>query len=284
MILFKQTNTIKTFLLEQKEKGKTIGFIPTMGALHQGHLSLINQSVKENDITVCSIFINPIQFNNKKDFELYPVEIEKDLKKLEENNCTIAFVPNEKEIYADENIQKQTFDFNGLDKYMEGLHRPGHFNGVAIVVKRLFEICVPNNAYFGEKDFQQLRIIQHLVNAFNLKVNIVPCEIYREKNGLAMSSRNQRLSTTEKEIASSIYKNLTEAKKDFASGIPLIVTKKRMIKNFLANKLFSIDYVEYADSKSLRPIQNYKETKQCVLCVAIYVNDVRLIDNITIFL
>jgi len=283
MLIFKHTNAIKSYLSKKKGNGETVGFIPTMGALHQGHLSLIDQSVKENNITVCSIFVNPSQFNNKKDFENYPIDIEEDIKKLEKHNCTIVFIPNVDEIYPDENFKLQTFDFNGLDKYMEGAHRPGHFNGVAVVVKRLFEICIPHKAYFGEKDFQQLRIIQHIVNIHNMNIEVVPCKTYREPNGLAMSSRNRRLSEEEKEVASSIYKILTKAKKDFLSGIPLKTTKKKMTEQFLANKLFSVDYIECADSNSLRPIQDYNETTQCILCIAVYVNDVRLIDNISVF-
>ncbi len=283
MMLFKHTNAIKSYLYKKKGEGETIGFVPTMGALHQGHLSLINQSVKENDITVCSIFVNPSQFNNKKDFENYPTDIDDDIKKLEKHNCSIVFVPSVDEIYPDENLKHQAFDFNGLDKYMEGAHRPGHFNGVATVVKRLFEICIPHRAYFGKKDFQQLRIIQHVVNIHNMNTDVVPCEIYREPNGLAMSSRNRRLGEEEKEVASSIHKVLTEAKKDFLSGISLERTKKKMTEQILANRLFSVDYIEFADSKSLRPIQNYNETTQCILCIAVYVNEVRLIDNISVF-
>jgi pantoate--beta-alanine ligase len=283
MLIFKHTNAISSYLSKEKGNGKTIGFVPTMGALHQGHLSLINRSVKENNITVCSVFINPSQFNNKKDFENYPIDIDEDIKKLEKHNCTIVFIPSVDEIYPNENLKHQSFDFKGLDKYMEGAHRPGHFNGVAVVVKRLFEICIPHNAYFGEKDFQQLRIIQHVVSIHKMNTSIVPCEIYRELNGLAMSSRNRRLSKKEKEEASSIHRIMTEAKKEFLSGIPLKTTKKKMTDQFLANKLFSIDYIEYADSKSLKPIQAYNETTQCILCIAVYVNDVRLIDNIGVF-
>jgi len=283
MMLFTHSNAINSYLSKEKEKGGSIGFVPTMGALHQGHLSLINQSVKENDITVCSIFVNPSQFNNKKDFENYPIDVDDDIKKLEKHSCSIVFVPSVDEIYPDEIFKHQSFDFNGLDKYMEGAHRPGHFNGVAMVVKRLFEICIPHRAYFGEKDFQQLRIIQHMVKILNMNTQVVPCEIYREPNGLAMSSRNRRLNEEEKEGASYIHKILTEAKKDFFSGIPLKTTKEKITEQFLANKLFSVDYIEYADSKSLKPIQNYNETTQCILCIAVNVNEVRLIDNISVF-
>ncbi len=283
MDIFKQSNKLQEFLADKKANGLSIGFVPTMGALHEGHLSLIKQAVEENDICVCSIFINPIQFNNSADFQSYPIDIQNDIKLLEKAGCNILFLPDEKEIYPSEEIKQQKFDFHGLDKYMEGAHRPGHFNGVAIVVKRLFEICIPHKAYFGKKDYQQLRIIEEMVKTHALPLEIIACDIMREESGLAMSSRNRKLKDEEKQEAAKIYACLKEAKENYKKGFSLKESKAVLGKNLQKINNSSIEYVEFADCINLQPITSFSETKNCILCVAVYVNKVRLIDNIILF-
>ncbi len=198
-------------ILSQLPKNKSLGFVPTMGALHQGHLNLVAKSVQENDFSICSIFVNPTQFNNTEDLEKYPNPLEKDLALLESVSCDIVFTPTKEAIYPEGFISK-SFNFGQLDKVMEGANRPGHFEGVAMVVSRLFELINPQNAYFGEKDFQQLAIIQSLVQQVAYPVNIVPCATVREHNGLAMSSRNMRLTDKQIKAATRIYKRLSELK------------------------------------------------------------------------
>ena len=213
MQLFSKITEIKEFLSFQKKNSLKIGFVPTMGALHEGHISLLEKAKKENDICVCSIFVNPIQFNNNEDLKKYPRNIESDILYLKSVGCDVLFLPSEEEMYPEPD--KTIYDFNGLDKYMEGTFRPGHFNGVAVVVKKLFDIVEPNKAYFGEKDFQQLSIIKYLTKALELPVTIVPCTTMRENDGLAMSSRNKLLTPEERNIAPIIYQTLNSAKKNY---------------------------------------------------------------------
>lgn len=281
MKIFYRITEIKTFLREIKKSGKTIGFVPTMGALHQGHLSLIENARKNNDIVVCSIFVNPIQFNNKTDLEKYPRPIEKDIKMLEGTKCDVVFIPSEKEMYPVPD--KSVFDFGMLDKVMEGKHRPGHFNGVAIVVKKLFEIIEPDNAYFGEKDFQQLSIIKKIVQLFDLKVKIIPCATLREKDGLAMSSRNIHLSPEERKSAANIYKILSEIK----NKIPFLSveeTKQWVEKEINATPFLQLEYIEIADSEKLQAIKDWKNCTNCRAFIAVKAGKTRLIDNMSILL
>ena len=215
MPIFYGKAALRDFLNSIKTPNSTIGFVPTMGALHQGHLSLMQQSLAENNATVVSIFVNPTQFNNPEDLKKYPRTLDEDLKKityLDQN--IIVFAPSVDDIYEGK-VVSVDFDFDGLENQMEGKFRPGHFNGVGTIVKRLFEIVTPTNAYFGEKDFQQLQIVKKMVTKNHLDVNIVSCEIYREANGVAMSYRNERLSASERENASIIYQTLLEAKEKF---------------------------------------------------------------------
>jgi pantoate--beta-alanine ligase len=211
MITFSKIVDTQTFLYQQKTNGLKIGFVPTMGALHEGHLELMRRAKQENDILVASIFVNPIQFNNKEDLKKYPRNLNRDAELLKSVGCDVLFAPDTKEMYPEGQISK-SYDFGDIEHVMEGSSRPGHFNGVGVVVSRLFEICIPHNAYFGEKDFQQLAIIKKLVDIENTRVNIVPCAIVREADGLAMSSRNVRLTDHEREIAPFIYQTLKMAK------------------------------------------------------------------------
>lgn len=277
MIVLKTIAETQSYLNSLREKNKTIGFVPTMGALHQGHLELLSRSKNENDISVCSIFVNPIQFNNPEDLIKYPRTFDDDCSKLESVNCDVLFAPDAKEMYPEEN-QKQ-YDFGLLEKVMEGKFRPGHFNGVAVVVKLLFDITEPHRAYFGEKDFQQLAIINAMVKQENLNIEIVPCAIVREKDGLAMSSRNVRLTAEERETAPIIYKTLTSVKKkrNTQSIAELNEWAAQQINNVPGMKL---EYFEIVDAENLQAIKSLDESPQTVACVATFLGAVRLIDNI----
>ena len=229
------------YLKTIKTTNSTIGFVPTMGALHQGHLALMQRSLKENDDTVVSIFVNPTQFNNTEDLEKYPRTLEEDVKKMRGlSDKIILYAPSVDDIYEG-NTMSQSFDFDGLENQMEGKFRPGHFNGVGTIVKRLFEIVTPTNAYFGEKDFQQLQIVKKMVEKNNLPVNVVGCPIFREENQLAMSSRNERLTSEERKEAAIIYKTLTEAKEVFQTKSPQ-ETIEFVENSFKDNEKFDLEY------------------------------------------
>ncbi len=260
------------------KKSKTVGFVPTMGALHKGHLSLIKQAKKENDLVIVSIFVNPTQFDNKKDLDKYPITIETDLKLLKKVKCDVVFIPSVKEIYS-ENIQSQNFDFGGIAHEMEGKFRDGHFDGVGTIVKRLFEIVKPNKAYFGEKDFQQLQIIKKLVEIENLPIEIIGCEIFREKDGLAMSSRNTRLTPEMRTAAPFIYKTLKKAKKKFGTESANKVTEW-VVKKFKKHPLLELEYFVIANEKDLKTIIKKEKNQHYRAFLAVFAGEIRLIDNI----
>jgi len=277
MKLFKTIKEIKENLSLQKVSGKTIGFVPTMGALHQGHLSLLENARKENDITVCSIFINPIQFNNKEDYNKYPRSTESDILILEKANCDFLFMPEESEMYPDDKIIN--YDLGGLDKYMEGAFRPGHFNGVAVVVKKLFDIVEPDNAYFGQKDFQQLAIIKYVVKQLKIPIQIIGCQTVRENDGLAMSSRNQRLTPEQRTLAPLIYKTLMKTKA--MAGSKDISDLKSLVEDEIGKcSLMKLEYFDIVDAETLQSIHNLENHKSVVACIAVYLGNVRLIDNV----
>lgn len=255
---------------------KTIGFVPTMGALHKGHLTLMQRAKDENDILIVSVFVNPIQFNNPEDLEKYPRDIDADSNKLESIGCDYLFYPKAEEVYAQEPTEE--FNFGNLDKVMEGEQRPGHFRGVAIIVSRLFNWINPNKAYFGEKDFQQLTIIKAMVNNLDLGVEIVACPIVREEDGLAMSSRNQRLSTSAREIAPRINAILRKSY-SLSENISISQIKSFVINEFKLVKDFELEYFEIVDAKTLEPITQRTENG-VVGCVALWLDGVRLIDVI----
>lgn len=263
-----------------KIEGKSIGFVPTMGALHEGHISLVEKCKKENDICVVSVFVNPTQFNNKEDLEKYPRNVEKDAELLKTVGTDIVFVPSVEEIYPEPDTRQ--FDFGQLDKVMEGKFRPGHFNGVAQVVSRLFDIVKPDKAYFGEKDFQQLAIIRNMVAQLNMPVEIVPMPIKREKSGLAMSSRNQRLSEQQKANAANIYKILSDSK-DLAKNRSVFDTIDYVINNINRIDSLDVEYFDVVDGDTLQSIKEWSDTEYAVGCIAVFCGEVRLIDNITYF-
>lgn len=280
MVVFHTINELQKGIRELNKSNGSIGFVPTMGALHKGHASLIEKCGEENDIIICSIFVNPTQFNDKTDLEKYPRTPEKDIELLKSAGCDILFMPSAEEIYPKNETANEPWkaiDFGMLDKVMEGKHRPGHFTGVAQVVYRLFEIAKPHKAYFGQKDFQQLAIIKHMTTALHLSIEIVPCEIIREKDGLAMSSRNVRLTEEERKIAPKIYELLCKAKEQSKTNSYAEV-KEIITKEFNAIAAFGLEYFEIADTKTLLPLT--EKTNAAIACVALKLDNVRLIDNI----
>ena len=281
MHIFYGNAALIDYLKSTKTSHSTIGFVPTMGALHQGHLSLMQQSLSENETTVVSIFVNPTQFNNPEDLAKYPRALEDDIRKIENLNPEIiVYAPSIEDIYEG-NPSSQFFDFDGLENQMEGKFRPGHFNGVGTIVKRLFEIVSPTNAYFGEKDFQQLQIVKKLVAKNNLKVTIKSCPIFREDSNLAMSSRNELLTSEEKQEASLIYKTLVDAKAKFETNSAATVAKW-VQKSFEKNPHFTLDYFQIADEATLLPCLTKNKNKKYRAFIAVFVNKVRLIDTISL--
>ena len=259
----------------------SIGFVPTMGALHQGHLSLLEEALLKNSIIITSIFVNPTQFNNPEDLAKYPRTLEKDIEKIKSiSDKIIVYAPSVDDIYEGQTVSKH-FDFDGLENQMEGKFRPGHFDGVGTIVKRLFEIVKPNFAYFGEKDFQQLQIIKKMVAKLEIPVTIIGCPIHREPNGLAMSSRNVRLSEAEKNEATIIFKTLTKAKKLFKTKSAKSVTDF-VLKTFNKNPNFELEYFQIADEDTLLPCIKKSKTKKYRAFIAVFVNNVRLIDTISL--
>jgi len=268
---------IKKYISEQKSRDISIGFVPTMGALHFGHISLINRAKQENDICICSIFVNPTQFNNKEDLLNYPRHIESDIKYLASVNCDILFAPSEKEMYPEPD--NTIYKLGGLDVVMEGKYRPNHFNGVAIIVKKLFDIIEPQKTYFGEKDFQQLAVIKYLVKEYSVPVEIISCPTYRETDGLAMSSRNIRLTKEERKVAPYIYKTLLKAK-DLSRKKNVNDIKQFVLKEFQKKPNLNLEYFEIVDKETLKNIEQFDDFNNCIGCIAVFLGKVRLIDNI----
>jgi len=279
MEVFDLIQTTSLWLDVRRMSGQSIGFVPTMGALHEGHIALVQRARAENDVVGCSIFVNPIQFNNPEDLEKYPRTLERDLEMLKEAGCDLVFVPSVKEMYPEPVTQK--YDFGALERVMEGKSRPGHFNGVAVVVKKLLDIFRPDRAYFGEKDYQQLCIIQALVNKTSLPVEIVPCPTIREGDGLAMSSRNRRLSDEERRVAPEIFTTLM-AVKDQAGKVPVAELKK-WASDRIAGFGMVIDYFEIAEAGTLQPVDNWHAGAPLRAFAACFLGNVRLIDNMEIF-
>ncbi len=277
MLIYHSRESIEAFLDAKKAEKYTIGFVPTMGALHSGHLSLIEISKRQNHLTVCSIFVNPTQFNNPNDLSQYPRTIDEDIAKLEAISCDILFLPEVKDVYPD-GQKADAFNFGSLENVMEGEHRPGHFNGVGTVISRFFDMIKPNRAYFGEKDYQQYAIINKLAEIKNYAVKIVPCPILRETDGLAMSSRNVRLTSEEREDAPLIHRALSFARANFANlnihELKVVVAK--IIEN---SPHLKVEYVEIADAKTLLPVTHNTNYQHLRIFIAVFAGRVRLIDN-----
>ena len=278
MEVFTSIQSLRSFLHQQRSLNKSIGLIPTMGALHEGHISLLNSAKSENDVTVCSIFVNPTQFNNSEDLAKYPRTLEQDFDMLENAGCSAVFAPSVEEMYPEPPVM--TFNFGSLETVMEGASRPGHFNGVGIVVSRLFNIIQADSAYFGQKDLQQVSVIRQMIADLAFPVKLVVCPTVREVSGLAMSSRNQRLSTAEKSLAPNIYQILTAAKDALLNGEAVENVRESAIKKFSELPEFTLDYVEIVAIKTLLPVSEIKTTGSTAICVAAFLGPVRLIDNI----
>ncbi|MEO2056720.1 MAG: pantoate--beta-alanine ligase [Flavobacteriaceae bacterium] len=278
MILFRKKSNLIIKLTNLKKNNFKIGLVPTMGALHKGHISLVERSIKENDYSIVSIFINPAQFNNKKDLKSYPKNLTKDCNYLDTiSSDIIIFAPEINDIY-DNNLSVKKFNFYGLDKFMEGKYRKGHFNGVATIVSYLFRLVKPNNAYFGKKDLQQLRIIQQLVIDNNIPVNVIGCETIREKDGLALSSRNIKLSKHYRKIASKVYEVINYVRINFAS-MSLVEIYTYVEKFFDNISEIKLEYFTIAESKFLQPVKEKMKNKQYRAFIAVKLDGVRLIDN-----
>ena len=278
MELVKTVNKLQGKLQQLHTLG-TIGFVPTMGALHAGHISLVEKAAEENPVVVVSIFVNPTQFNDPKDLERYPRDLNADLKLLEKSGATLVFAPSVKEIYPEPDTRK--FDFGLLEVVMEGKHRPGHFNGVAQVVSKLFEMVKPDKAYFGMKDFQQVAIIKNMVKQLHSPVEIISCPIIREESGLAMSSRNELLSSEERKNAAVISKTLAKAKQ--LTGQKSVQELTGWVtENINKNPYLSVEYVEIVNDINLQPVKSWDEENTKVGCVAVRCGKVRLIDNIVL--
>jgi pantoate--beta-alanine ligase len=280
MIVFKKSIQLTSHIIRLKAAGKKIGFVPTMGALHQGHLSLLEQSIQVNEITVCSIFVNPTQFNDARDFRKYPVTIEKDIYMLEKAGTDLMFLPGVEEMYPGGTGDLQHFDIGNLEHLLEGAFRPNHFQGVCQVMSRLLNIVQPHNLYMGQKDYQQCMVVQRLLKILNSDVIFNRCPTLREKSGLAMSSRNLRLSDEEKEKAVTISAVLQYFKENLQPGnlVPMMAKGKEMLEA----KQFKTDYVEITDNETLEPITNWNGNQQLVALIAAFINDIRLIDNMTL--
>lgn len=281
MLLFNTQRELASHLNAVSSQKTTVGFVPTMGALHQGHLSLLETSLKNNTLTVISIFVNPTQFNNAEDLAKYPKTLEKDIEKIKTvSDKIIVFAPSVEDIYEGK-IVSTSFDFDGLENQMEGKFRPGHFDGVGTIVKRLFEIVKPTNAYFGEKDFQQLQIVRKMVEKHSMPVNVVGCPIFREANGLAMSSRNERLTAAERKDAAIIFQTISKAKKLFAVKSAKEVGEF-VEKVFDKNPNFELEYFQISDEATLLPCIRKGKSKKYRAFIAVFVNKIRLIDTISL--
>ncbi|WP_462219004.1 pantoate--beta-alanine ligase [Ferruginibacter sp.] len=277
MIVFKKIKELSSFIEEEKKKGKSIGFAPTMGALHDGHISLIINSSTSNRLTVSSIFVNPTQFNNANDFDKYPITIEKDIDLLEKNGCDILFMPTVKEMYPNGFVNPLHYNLGYLETVLEGKYRPGHFQGVCQVVHHLLSIVQPHNLYIGQKDYQQCMVIKKLIETTHLNINVIIGSTVREPDGLAMSSRNMRLNNEERKKAVKISEVLFFIKKEIKSGY--IEDLKERAVNYLSAEGIKVDYIAIATADTLEVLENWDGKCPIVALAAVYLNEVRLIDN-----
>lgn len=280
MLLFKHFNDLHSYLLNVHSSNVSIGFVPTMGALHAGHLSLIDQCKKQAGITVSSIFVNPVQFNNLDDFKKYPNTIDQDILLLSDHGCDVLFLPDEKEMYPDANSKNKQFDLGYLETILEGEFRPGHFQGVCLIVEKLINMVNPGLLFIGQKDFQQCLVIKKLIALMKKEIKVMVCPTLREENGLAMSSRNLRLLPNEKEIAAGLYQILKSIKMQINSTNFLKLKEDGI--NRLKVKGFKVEYLELAKAKNLEIVNNYTPGESHVILIAAFLNGVRLIDNILI--
>ena len=277
MQVVKHINELRSAVNAARKTGNIVGFVPTMGALHAGHISLVEQAGNQSDFVVVSIFVNPTQFNQKSDLERYPRTLSSDLELLGKSPCQLVFAPEVEEVYPEPDTRQ--FQFGELETVMEGKFRPGHFNGVAQVVSRLFELVNPDKAFFGLKDFQQLAIVKALVTQLDLKLEIVPCEIVREPDGLAMSSRNMLLSPAQRESAAVISQTLFEAR-NLAGQLSVEELKCRVAEKIDSMPFLKTEYFEIVDDTTLQPVAGWSDPVNKVGCIAVHCGEIRLIDNI----
>ena len=269
------------FVSRQKARGTSIGFVPTMGALHEGHLSLVRESVRGNNVTVVSLFVNPVQFNNKEDYDKYPRTEEEDFTKLAAENVDAVFAPNVEEIFPEEtNHLPKKYELGSVENVMEGIYRPGHFQGVARILDILFRLIMPDRAYFGEKDFQQIAVVRNMVKSEGLSVDIIACPIKRDSDGLALSSRNTRLSPEMRKIAPEIY-NTLKYSVEYSKEHSVKATHDTVVERIDAIPGMMVEYFDIVDARTLETIDEWEESPWVVGCITVYCNDVRLIDNIT---
>jgi pantoate--beta-alanine ligase len=280
MKIFTEITPLKAYLRDMKCQGKSVGLVPTMGALHEGHLALFRKSIAANDVTVGSIFVNPIQFNNPGDLQHYPRTLDKDTQLLESVGCDVLFAPDVPEMYPENT--SITFDFGALERTMEGRFRPGHFSGVAVVVSKLFNIVEPDNAYFGQKDWQQFAIIRKLTQQLNFSIQLHSVETLRAPDGLALSSRNARLNEEQREYATVFYRALTAARTWLKNGETMASIRTKVQQMIDQEPDVRLEYFELADSQNLNELQDVKQSDRPILCIAGYVGEVRLIDNLFI--
>jgi pantoate--beta-alanine ligase len=278
MLIFKNIEQLQAHLRPLTFEGKKVGFVPTMGALHQGHISLLKASQKENQITVCSIFVNPTQFNNPSDLEKYPRTIEKDIEILHDNCCDILFLPEVEEMYPQGQTLSTKYDLGYAETILEGASRPGHFQGVAQVVDKLLSIVEPHNLYMGQKDYQQVAIVHRLLELKGSNIMLVTIPTMREQDGLAMSSRNKRLTEPQRNVAGVIYQCLISIQSKL--GLQAFSVIKKECEELLAKKGFKVDYISLANAKTLEPLEDYDASKPMVAMIAAFIGDVRLIDNL----
>lgn len=278
MKIIRTVKELKDAVNALKAEGKSVGLVPTMGALHDGHISLVEQARRDNDAVVVSVFVNPTQFNNPDDLRTYPRTEDADCRRLEAAGVDFAFIPSVEEMYPEPDTR--VFELGDVAAVMEGAMRPGHFNGVAQVVSRLFAMVNPDRAYFGEKDFQQIAVIRRMVELEKFAIEIVSCPIKRESDGLAMSSRNVRLSARQREVAPNIYRILKESVEAKASGLSLEETKRKVIEEINAYPEMEVEYYEIVNADDMQPVKDWNDCRQAVGCITVYLGDVRLIDNI----
>lgn len=277
MRVVKTISGLKSLISGYKQENKTVGLVPTMGALHAGHKSLVDRARKENDIVVVSVFVNPTQFNNKQDLATYPRTEERDCALLEAAGCDVVFMPAVEEVYPEPDNRQ--FDLGAVAEVMEGAHRPGHFNGVAQIVSKLFGFVEPDRAYFGEKDFQQIAVIRKMVQLEGFKLQIVACPIKREDDGLALSSRNVRLTAEQRQLAPNIYRVLKESC-NFAKSHTVAETEKFVVDSLNALPQMEVEYYSIVDALTMQPVSDWVDADSITGCITVYCGEVRLIDNI----
>lgn len=279
MRIIETVGELLAYVEKGKQTGLKTGLVPTMGALHEGHLSLVKRSRQDNDATIVSIFVNPTQFNNPEDLATYPRQEEADFRLLAREGVDVVFAPSVDEIFPSDFNRDKSFELGTVAEVMEGKYRPGHFRGVALVVSRLFQLCRPTRAYFGMKDFQQIAVIREMIKGECLNVEIVACPIVREESGLALSSRNQLLTSAEREEAAAIHRTLSESV-EYAKNHTVAETHDRVVETLDKKETFRVEYFEIVDGETLLPVSEWTEAQYIVGCITVYVGKIRLIDNI----